>query len=441
MNKNILKLAIPSIFANITVPLVGMADLAIAGRLGDATLIGGIAIATMLFDLLYWNMGFLRVGTGGLIAQAYGRRDLKGIMSTFAQGLFTALSIALLIWAIQYFFLETALYFIDCSPQVQELAKEYYYIRIWAAPATLSLFVFKGFFIGMQNAVSPMIVDVTINVVNVAASLFFAIYAGFGFSGIAIGTLIAQYTGLSLSIAFTYIFYKKLFKHLKIRESIKISAVKNFFIVNANLFVRSICFLFIYTGFTSLSAKFGDTLLASGTIMMKLMLLYSYFIDGFAYAAEALTGRYVGAADKKSLTKAVKLIFAWCTGIGIISTFMYIIWGEQLCMIMTDNTQVLEQTYKYLPWLFVMPLISCWAFTWDGIYIGATATKTMRNAMIYAVLGFFAAYYLCVSTFNFQALWIAYMVHLVVRATFLSIKAKNHIFFQPFSNQRVSKSL
>ena len=271
--------------------------------------------------------------------------------------------------------------------------------------------------------------------------MLFRSYIGLGFSGIAIGTLIAQYTGLSLSITFMYLFYKKLFKYLKIKESIKIQAVKNFFIVNANLFVRSICFLFIYTGFTSLSAKFGDNLLAAGTIMMKLMLLYSYFIDGFAYAAEALTGRYVGAADKKSLTKAVKLIFGWCTGIGVMSTFVYILWGEELCMIMTDNAEVLEQTYQYLPWLFVMPLISCWAFTWDGVYVGATATKTMRNAMIYAVLGFFAAYYLCVSTFNFQALWIAYMVHLVVRATVLTLKAKNHIFAQPFANQSASKSL
>ena len=435
MNKNILKLAVPSIFANITVPLVGMADLAIAGRLGDAALIGGIAIATMLFDLLYWNMGFLRVGTGGLIAQAYGRRDLKSIMATFSQGMFTAVAIALLIWIIQYLFVETAFYFIDCSDNVQQLAKDYFYIRVWAAPATLSLFVFKGFFIGMQNAVIPMIVDITINVVNIFASIYFAIYASFGFSGIAIGTLIAQYTGLILSILFISIFYKKLFKYINLKESIKITAVKKFFIVNGNLFIRSICFLFIYTGFTSLSAKFGDTPLAAGTIMMKLMLLYSYFIDGFAYAAEALTGRYFGARDLSSLKRAVKLIFVWCGAIGVVSTFVYIFWGKQMCMLMTDNIDVLTKAYDYLPWLFIMPIISCLAFTWDGVYIGATATKTMRNAMIYAVIGFFATYYLCVSQIGFQALWIAYMVHLVLRAGVLTIKAKSHIFSLPSSNQ------
>lgn len=430
MNRNVLKLAIPSIFANITVPLVGMVDLAIAGRLGDASLIGGIAIATMLFDLLYWNMGFLRVGTGGLVAQAYGRRDFNDAMRVFVQGMATSLAIALLIWITQYLYIEAAFTFITCSPDVESLARDYFFIRIWAAPATLSLYVFKGFFIGMQNAVSPMIVDVTVNVVNLVMSAFFALYAGMGFSGIALGTVVAQYTGLILAGTLLTLYYRKLFKYIHIKTSVKFSYIRNFFIININLFIRSICFLFIYAGFTSLAAKFGDLLLAVSTIMMKLMLLYSYFIDGFAYAGEALTGRYVGAKDPVSLKKAVKVIFMWCMGIGIVSTFLYYVGGEGLCRILTDNEQVIAESARFLPWLLVMPVISCIAFTWDGIFIGATATKAIRDSMIYAVIGFFIAYYALSGILGIQSLWVAFMVHLLIRTIYLSATARKEVFLK-----------
>lgn len=428
MNRNVLKLAIPSIFANITVPLVGMVDLAIAGRLGDASLIGGIAVATMLFDLLYWNMGFLRVGTGGLVAQAYGRRDFNDAMRVFTQGIATSLSIAILIWAIQYLYVELAFTFINCSPEVEALSRDYYFIRIWAAPATLSLYVFKGFFIGMQNAVSPMVVDVTVNVVNLVASVFFAMYAGMGFSGIAAGTVLAQYTGLILAIALLCIYYRKLFKYVCIKTSVKFKYIRNFFMINIDLFIRSLCFLFVYAGFTTLAAKYGDTLLAVSTIMMKLMLLYSYFVDGFAYAGEALTGKYVGAQDIVSLKKAVRVIFIWCMGIGIVSTFMYYFAGEPLCRLLTDNPEVIGEAQQFLPWLLAMPIISCIAFTWDGIFIGATASKAIRNSMLYAVAGFFATYYLCESHIGIQALWVAFMAHLLIRTIYLTVTARNQVF-------------
>ena len=428
MNRNVLKLAIPSILANITVPLVGMVDLAIAGRLGDASLIGGIAVATMLFDLLYWNMSFLRTGTGGMVAQAYGRRDFNDAMRVFTQGMATAFLIALLIWAVQYLFVEAAFMFIDASPQVEQLAREYYFIRIWAAPATLSLYVFKGFFIGMQNAVSPMAVDLTVNIVNLAASVYFAMFAGMGFSGIAMGTVVAQYSGMILASVLLVIYYKKLFKYIDIRKSVKFKYIRSFFVINADLFIRSVCFLFIYAGFTSLSARFGDVLLAVSTIMMKLMLLYSYFIDGFAYAGEALAGRYIGAKDPVSLKKAVRVIFAWCMGIGFVSTIVYVFAGEPLFRLMTDNARIIESSGRFMPWLLIMPVISCIAFTWDGIFLGATASKTIRNGMIWSVVGFFAAYYITVPHISVQALWVAFMTHLLIRTVYMSATAKKQVF-------------
>ncbi|MBO5406725.1 MAG: MATE family efflux transporter [Bacteroidales bacterium] len=428
MNKTVLKLAVPSILANITVPLVGMADTAIAGRIGDASVLGGVAIASMLFDLLYWNMGFLRMGTGGMVAQAYGRRDFRDAMNVYALGMATAFAFAFLFLVLQYLYVEVAFRFIECSPQVEALAREYFFIRIWAAPATLSLNVFKGFFIGMQNAVSPMAVDVTVNITNVAASIFFAFYAGMGFSGIAWGTLVAQYAGMALAATLMILHYRKLFHYIDIKGSVKFSKMKKFFMLNADLFVRSLSFLFIYAGLTSLSAGYGDVALAVSSIMMKLMLLYSYFIDGFAYAGEALSGRYIGAGDKVSLRRAVRVIFIWCIGIGIVSTFGYWVGGEWLFAFLASDPVVIEESAKYIPWLLVMPLVSCVAFTWDGIYIGATATRAIRNSMLCAVAGFFASYWLLGGMWGVQSLWVGYMVHLVVRSVYLTATARKEVF-------------
>ena len=428
MNRSVLKLAVPSIFANITVPLVGMVDLAIAGRLGDASVIGAVAIATMLFDLLYWNMAFLRLGTGGLIAQAFGRGDNKEISRVFVQGISTAALLALFVLAIQYLFVKAAFLFIECTPQVQNLATEYFFIRIWAAPATISLYVFKGFFIGMQNTVIPMAVELTINITNILASIYFALYTPRGFAGIAAGTVVAQYSGMALSIVFLFSRYRYLFADVKILACIKLGEMKSFFVLNADLLVRSLCFLFVYVGFTSLSAKYGDVALAVCSIMMKLMMLFSYFVDGFAYAAEALTGRFIGAKDATSLHRAIKIIFVWSGIIGVVSTFVYLFAADDMILLMTKDTNVIEASGEYIGWMLVMPIISCLAFTWDVVYIGATASKAIRNSMLWAVVGFFAVYYALSHSLGLHALWGAYIIHLLARSAYLTIKAKEDVF-------------
>jgi MATE family multidrug resistance protein len=288
--------------------------------------------------------------------------------------------------------------------------------------------VFKGFFIGMQNAVSPMAVDITVNVTNIAASIFFAFYAGLGFSGIAWGTLVAQYVGLILAVSLMVFQYRRHFHLMDMRNDIRPGKIRKFFMLNADLFVRSLCFLFIYAGLTSLAAKYGDVDLAVSSIMMKLMLLYSYFIDGFAYAGEALSGRYIGARDRESLTRAVKVIFMWCCGIGIVSTLGYWAGGEWLVRLMATDATVIAESARFLPWLLVMPFVSSVAFTWDGIFIGATATKALRNSMLWAVVGFFASYFLLRGTIGVQSLWVGYMMHLVVRTVYLSAVAKKEVF-------------
>ena len=419
MNKEILKLAIPSILANITIPLVGLVDMAIIGHISDETAIGGIAIGTLLFDLLYWNFGFLRVGTSGLTAQAFGAKDDRLAVGIFRQNLLLAGFSTLLVWAIQWLFLMVALRCIPCTPEVADFASRYFYIRIWAAPATLGLMVFKGWFIGMQNTVAPMVCDIVVNVVNMVASYVLALHTPLGMLGVAHGTVIAQYVGLLTAVAFLLIRYGKMMKaHLfapKIFNNMEKVAR-----LAGNLFIRSVGFMVIYVGFTAIASNYGDVQLAVSSIMMKLFMLFSYFVDGFAYAGEALTGRFIGERNAERLHQAVRILFLWCIGVGLAFTVIYAAAGEGSVRVVTDNEPVIAASHPFLPWLIAMPLISCLAFMWDGIYIGAAAGKEVRNCMLWAALGFVLGYLCCYKFIGIQALYVGYFVHLLVRTLYLS---------------------
>ena len=467
INKDILKLAIPSILANITVPIVGMVDIAVAGHLtGEvATMIGGIAIGTMLFDLLYWNFGFLRVGTGGLTAQACGRKDDKECAKILTRALGISLAFALVLIAIQWVFVKAAFLVVDCTPEVRELASRYFYIRIWAAPATLSLMAFKGWFIGMQDSVSPMVTDFMVNGMNVLMSVVLAlgiaamgsdssevleagIVAGgkrwllrpLGFAGIALGTVVAQYSGLLTALVLLLAkYFKRIFADFclsELRGLFTGPETRRFFVMNTDLFVRSLCFIAIYIGFTTISAGYGDLLLAVSSIMMKLLMIFSYFTDGFAYAGEALVGKYIGAGDKPMLRQSIRWTFIWSMAIAVIFMAIYHFAGVPMLRMMTSDAAVVEQSREYLPWLLLMPVIGCAAFTWDGIYIGATASREIRNAMLWAVVAFAAVWAAgmagircfgpdTVSRYNVMAMHIlmaAYFAHLLARTIYLSVR-------------------
>lgn len=451
INKSILKLAIPSILANITVPLVGMVDIAIAGHLSSeaATLIGGIAIGSMLFDLLYWNFGFLRIGTGGLAAQAYGGDNRRECARILTRALAISLAIAVFLIAAQWLVVKVAFAVVDCSPEVQALATKYFYIRIWAAPATLGLMAFKGWYIGMQDSVSSMLCDVIVNVANIVLSFILALgltvsgivlVPSMGFAGIAAGTLAAQWLGLITAVAILMLKYRKSTLNLlhpgDFKTLFKGEQTRSFFVMNADLFVRSLCFIAIYIGFTVISARYGDILLAVSSILMKLLLIFSYFTDGFAYAGEALVGRYIGAREPASLRTTVKLTFIWSMGVALIFVLIYHFAGTPMLRMMTSDTAVINAAQAYMPWLLLMPIVGCAAFTWDGIYIGATASRQMRNSMLWAAGIFTAVYTLGVlmagrlaapesARYNAMALHVlmaAYFAHLLVRTVFLTLR-------------------
>lgn len=428
LHREILRLAIPSIIAGITIPLVGIADTAIAGRLGTATAIGGIAIGTMLFDWLYWNMGFLRMGTAGFTAQAYGRGDHGAVVKNLLQGCFLALVIAVLVIALQKPYAKLFFWIVPTSDTVAQIAKEYFFIRIWAAPATLSLFAIRGWFIGLQNTLCPMVIDFVVNVANIGLAFFLALGLDWGVSGIAWGIVLAQYLGLLTGLVLIFMYGRSYFKYIDLKAVFCWDDLRKLLRVNANLFFRSVCMLLVYSGFTALASPYGDTLLAIASIMMKLLLLYSYVLDGFAYAGEALTGRFVGAREGGQLRLTIRSLFLWGAGIGIASTFMYIFADEWLLRLMTSSAQVIAQSQPFLPWLYIMPFISCVAFTWDGIYIGATASKAIRNSMVVAVAAFYVCYVLLRPWLGIQALWAAYTAHLVARSVMLTVMAKKNIY-------------
>ena len=426
VNKEILRLAVPSILANITIPLVGLVDTAIVGHLGDAAVIGGIAIGTMLFDLLYWNFGFLRVGTSGLTAQAYGRGSKEECRRILAQSMSLVGMATLFVWAIQWFFVTAVLAIVPCSEEAASVAREYFFIRIWAAPATLSLFTMKGWFIGMQDTKSPMVVDILVNVVNMAASYGLAVYTPLGIAGVALGTLYAQYSGLILAALIMVFKYGIVRIGLReMREAMKGPGVKRMLSLNRDLFIRSLCFMVVYVGFTSLASRYGDTELAVSSILMKFFMFFSFFVDGFAYAGEALVGKEFGrnqesGVKSQDLKDVVRALFRWSIGVGVAFTLLYAVWGHAFIAMMTSDGEVLEASKQYLGWLNWMPIVSALAFMWDGVYVGATAGKQIRNAMIWAAVAFVVVYAVTFSWAGAQALYIAYFAHLIARVVYLT---------------------
>ena len=417
-------MAVPSILANITIPLVGVVDTAIVGHISDASAIGGIAIGTMLFDLLYWNFGFLRVGTSGMTAQAFGRGDRKECTRLLTQSLGIVGIATMAIWVLQWLFVTAVLACVPCSPEVASFAREYFFVRIWAAPATLSLLAMKGWFIGMQDTVSPMAVDILVNVVNMVVSYVLAVHTPLGPIGVAYGTLVAQYSGLVLAVMILWLKYHLQSTRAELRAALRWDRMRRLMQLNGNLFIRSLCFMVVYVGFTSLASKYGDTELAVSAILMKLFMLFSYFVDGFAFAGEALVGRYIGERAPQMTRRAVRLLFNWSLGVGLIFTAVYALWGDDCIRLITTDMMVIDGARPYMAWLIAMPIVSTLAFMWDGVYVGATAGIQIRNSMIWAAVAFVGAYLACYRWIGVQAIYVAYFAHLLARVVYLSIQWK-----------------
>ena len=415
MNKKILSLAIPNIISNITVPLLGLIDLAIVGHLGSESYIGAIAIGGMLFSIIYWNFGFLRMGTSGFTAQAYGKRDFDELASILVRALCVGFSIAFALLLLQYPIQKGVFHVLQAGAEVETAAARYFSICIWGAPAVLGLYGFKGWYIGMQNSRFPMMIAIAVNVVNILASLLLVYGLGMKIEGVALGTLIAQYTGLTMAIALWYRYYGRFKKRMNLRQSLQLREMKRFFSVNSFIFLRTLCLVAVTTFFTSSGANRSDTILAVNTLLMQLFTLFSYIMDGFAFAGEALVGRYIGARNEHLLRLSVRNIFRWGWAMALFFTLLYAAGGTAFLSLLTNNADVLQAAAPYTCWVLAVPLLGFSAFLWDGIFIGATASREMSVAMTIATSTFFALYYLLAPTFSNHALWIAFLAYLSLR--------------------------
>lgn len=414
-DQQILHIALPSIVSNITVPLLGLIDVSIVGHLGAASYIGAIAVGGMLFNMIYWLLGFLRMGTGGLTAQAYGRHDLQEVTRILLRSLSISLLLALVLLLLQYPIRNIAFMCMDTSEEVRQLATLYFHICIWGAPATLGLYGFTGWYIGMQNSRFPMFIAITQNIVNIAASLFFVFVLKMKVEGVALGTLVAQYAGLGMACLLWLAYYRPLRKYLRQKALFDRTEMKRFFQVNRDIFFRTLCLIAVTVFFTSTGAAYGDVVLAVNALLMQLFTLFSYFMDGFAYAGEALTGKYIGAKDNQSLRLTIRHLFKWGIALSLLFTLLYGAGGKSFLGLLTNDTSVISASEEYIYWVLAIPLAGFSAFLLDGICIGATATHLMLRSMLVASASFFLLYYGLHDTLGNHALWMAFIVYLALR--------------------------
>ena len=447
MNRRILGLALPNIITNITVPLLGMVDMAIVGHLSGAH-VSAIVVGSSIFNLIYWNFGFLRMGTSGLTAQAFGAERWDESLKILMQSCTIALVIALLVIALQWPLAEGAKVIFKSNPEngptVIDLALTYFFVRIWAAPATLGLYAIKGWFIGMQDSKTPMWIAIALNCVNIVASLLFVLVLKWDMFGVALGTVIANYTGLAMGLFFLR---RRIgrdpnlasfsLQPAVLKEALHWEEMRRFFKVNDDVILRTVCLSTVFTFITAASGRISETIRATDGILMMFFTLFSYIMDGFAYAGESLVGRHIGARQLRHLKLAVRLLIAWGLALTAVFTGLYAAFGNEFLHIFTDKQEVIATAGDYMGWVLVIPICGFAAFLFDGIFIGATATRTMRNAMFVATAAFFAIYYglkaayapLSTQTWN-NILWIAFMAFLTLRGMLQWMRLKKDVYGQ-----------
>lgn len=433
MNKQILRLAIPNIITNITVPLLGMVDTAIVGHLqnGDGVdYIGAIAVGTMIFNIIYWNFGFLRMGTSGFTAQAYGAKDKEEQGNILLRACFIAIVAAFLLIIFQKPIGKLSLMLIEDKNSVGALALSYFSVRIWAAPATLSMYALKGWLIGMQDSKNPMWISIIINLLNIIFSFVLVFYFDMSIKGVALGTVIAQYGGLITTLLIWRKKYKEIAKYFNVKKALSLEKMKLFFKINSDIFLRTLCLIIVTSYFTIASTKMPYPTLAMNTLLMQFFTLFSYFMDGFAYAAESLCGKAKGENNYPQLQAFVKRFLLWGGVISILFIIIYALFGENILGIFTDNKDVIEYSKNYLHWILLIPITGFIAFLYDGILIGLTESVVMRNAIFISTAAFFLIFYLLSPYIGNNALWIAFLTYLLGRSLLMMLMSRRKIFVQ-----------
>ena len=438
MNRDILRIAIPNIISNITVPLMGIASTFIAGRVAGsdgATTIGALSIGVAIFNFIYWNCSFIRMGTSGLTAQAYGAEQHKEYTLMLWRAIVVALGVGLLAFALQWPLGEFSLWFMSTGDSTSDaLIADYFYTRIWAVPAGIMLFAFNGWLTGMQNAIVPMIVAILVNLLHIGFSYLFSIVGSMSIDGIALASVVAQWTGVVTMVVIITIMYSKRLVKVSWSEIIDLAAMKQFFNINSDIIIRTFCLVAVYTFFTKASADMGDkNILAVNTILLQLFTLFSYMNDGFAFAAEALTGRFIGARDVASLKRCIKLCIVWSVIIAIVYVGAYVGWWRDIFTLLVDSesaniTELLAVAEQYIGWIIVIPIACALPFVMDGIMVGATRSRIMRNSMVCSSICYFVLLYGTGWLIGNNAIWLAFTSFMFIRGVlqyYMSDKLKD----------------
>lgn len=430
LNKEILRLSIPAIISNITVPILGLSDTTISGHLGSELYIGAIAVGTMMFNVVFWLFGFLRMGTTGLTAQAYGARDndecRKLLVRACALGLIIGVVILLMHIPIRWLLL----LLISPEGQVADYASDYFNICIWGAPALLFNMAVMGWFLGVQNTVVPMIISVSVNIVNIILSLCFVFLFDMGFEGVAYGTMISNWVGVGIAILYVLKFYEWRFPKICRTDILQLSDMGRFFKINTDIMFRSACIMSVSLTVTSIGAQLGALTLAANAIIMQFFILFSYFMDGFAFAAEALSGKFVGARDLHNLKRVINRLLLWALGVASVFTIIYIGGYKFIVSFITNEENVIATVDKYSLWLKLIPLVTVAAFIYDGIYIGLTATRQMLIATFLSAMAFLSICFIHPFGGNLidlpqnHTLWIAFLTYLLLRGVMLGFYTK-----------------
>ena len=415
MNSEILKIAIPSIVSNITVPLLGLIDVMIVGHMGNAAYIGAIAIGSMIFNVICWVFGFLRMGTSGMASQAYGKGDDKGVANILVRALLIGLGIGMLFVMMQPIVRWAAMAAMAPQADVLPYACTYFDICIWSVPAMLGLYGLNGFFIGVQNTKVPMMVSIFQNVVNIVCSLSFVYLLGMKVEGVALGTLVAQYSGFAISLWLLKRQYGEYVKKCSLKAVKAKDEMKRFFVVNGDIFVRTLFLVAVNFMFTATGAKQGAVVLAVNTLMYQFFTFFSYVMDGFAYAGEAVGGKYYGAGKEAMFRSTVRHLFGWGLLLCLLYTLFYIVCGGGIMQLLSDDASVIAASATYMPWVWLIPFAGMAAFIWDGLYIGITASRGMLISSLVATVVFFLVYLCLFPSWGNHALWLALLLFLFVR--------------------------
>ncbi len=415
------------ILSNVSVPLLGMVDTGVTGHLESPVYLGAVAIGSTIFSFIYMGMNFLRMGTTGIAAQRFGANDNDGLRISLGQAIIVALAIAAVLIALQAPIGRIAMQLIGGEDEVQLVALQYFHIRIWSAPGTLANYVLIGWFLGLQNARVPLLIFLTINTTNIVLDLLFVVGLGMKVDGVALASVIAEYSGLVVGLFFAARALRERAGHWPFASLINVRAYAAFFSINANLFIRTMALMFTFAFVTAQGARLGGVILAANAVLMNVQMLTAFVLDSFAHAAEALVGKAIGEERREALERSVKLALKWSLIFAVGFCVFYIAVGPLLIRILTDLADVRETAMRYLPWLIVSPLVSVWSFLYDGVYVGATRAREMRNIMVFSTIAIFLPAWFLLQGYGNHGLWLAFTLFMASRGVGMHIGYRRRV--------------